>query len=66
MIVECKSMDVQVNDSTLFQAATYNKTIQAPYLVVTNGMKHLFAYIDWTHATTQQLESLPIYPIEIK
>jgi hypothetical protein len=61
MIVECKSMEVQVNDSTLFQAATYNKTIQAPYLVVTNGMKHLYAHIDWVLGSTQQLDSLPIF-----
>jgi hypothetical protein len=61
MIVECKSMDVQVNDNTLFQAATYNKTIQAPYLVVTNGMKHLYAHIDWALGSTQQLDSIPIF-----
>ncbi len=61
MIVECKSTDVEVNENTLFQAATYNKTLQAPYLVVTNGVRHLYAQIDWEKGTTLQLNSLPVF-----
>ena len=61
MIVECKSMDIVVNEETLFQAATYNKTLQAPFLVVTNGLRHLYAHIDWEKSTTHQLDALPVF-----
>ena len=61
MLVECKSMDVEVNENTLFQAATYNRTLQAPFLGVTNGLRHLYAFIDWQKGLTRQIESLPNY-----
>jgi len=38
MLVECKAMSVAISEKTLEQAATYNKTIQAKYITVTNGL----------------------------
>ena len=40
LLVECKSFKVEINQSTLNQATMYNKTLCAPYLVLTNGIKH--------------------------
>jgi hypothetical protein len=37
IIVECKEMNVPLSESTISQVLTYNSTIQAPYIVVTNG-----------------------------
>ena len=37
IIVECKEMNVQLSGSTISQVLNYNSTIQAPYIVVTNG-----------------------------
>jgi hypothetical protein len=37
MIVECKEMNVPLSESTISQVLNYNSTIQAPYIVVTNG-----------------------------
>lgn len=37
MIVECKEMQVTLTENTLRQVLNYNATIQAPYMVVTNG-----------------------------
>lgn len=36
-IVECKEMNVPLTESTLNQVLNYNGTIQAPFIVVTNG-----------------------------
>lgn len=41
LIVECKAASIPVAESTLFQAAVYNKTIGAKYLMISNGMAHL-------------------------
>jgi hypothetical protein len=37
LIVECKEMNVPLTESTLRQVLNYNATIQAPFIVVTNG-----------------------------
>jgi hypothetical protein len=61
MIVECKAPDVPVSEKTLFQASTYNATLRAKYITVTNGMKHLIARTDWESGTTLWLDDLPGY-----
>ena len=37
LIVECKEMNVPLSANTLRQLLNYNSTIQAPFMVVTNG-----------------------------
>jgi hypothetical protein len=37
IIVECKEMNVALNENALFQAMRYNIPLQVKYLVVTNG-----------------------------
>jgi hypothetical protein len=37
MIVECKEMNVPLSETTISQVLNYNSTVQAPYIVVTNG-----------------------------
>lgn len=37
MIIECKEMNVPLDDMVLRQALTYNMSIPVPYLVITNG-----------------------------
>jgi hypothetical protein len=59
MVVECKSADQEVNESTVRQASVYNHTMKAKYLVVTNGMKHYCAAIDWEKHGYQMLITMP-------
>jgi hypothetical protein len=37
IIIECKEMNVKLDESTITQVLHYNSKIQAPYVVVTNG-----------------------------
>jgi hypothetical protein len=37
IIIECKEMNVPLSKSTISQVLNYNSSIQAPYIVVTNG-----------------------------
>ena len=37
LIVECKEMNVPLTESTLRQVLNYNATIQAPFMIITNG-----------------------------
>ena len=40
LLIECKSWDQKINKTTLNQIATYNKSIRAPFIAVSNGMQH--------------------------
>jgi hypothetical protein len=42
VLCECKAPDVELNRSTLNQISRYNSTMQAPYLLVTNGLRWIF------------------------
>jgi len=43
MIIECKEMNVPLDEIVLRQALTYNISIPVPYLVITNGSNaHIF------------------------
>jgi hypothetical protein len=46
MLIECKSAHVPINQITFDQVAAYNLTIEAEFLLVTNGIKHFFASYD--------------------
>jgi hypothetical protein len=39
MMVECKSMDVKLDGSTLMQILSYHLAIPVEYLVITNGIE---------------------------
>ena len=37
MIIECKEMNVKLSESTMRQVLRYNLSVQATYIIVTNG-----------------------------
>ena len=61
MVIECKSPELQVDENVLRQASMYNATLRARYLVVTNGVKHFCAHINWQDNTTKLLTALPSF-----
>ena len=38
ILVECKAPNVAINDNTVLQATTYNVTLNAKYILLTNGV----------------------------
>jgi hypothetical protein len=57
LMVECKGMDVLLNDAVLQQVLRYNIAIPVPYLVITNG-SFCVAYI----RKNNQLQLLDVLP----
>ncbi|MBP5413326.1 MAG: type I restriction enzyme HsdR N-terminal domain-containing protein [Bacteroidales bacterium] len=41
VIIECKAPAITLNPDTLFQASMYNSTLQARYIVLTNGKQNM-------------------------
>ena len=60
MVVECKAPEIKLDDQTARQISVYNQTLNASYLVVTNGLV-MYCF------NTQQLElpvcEMPEYPV---
>jgi hypothetical protein len=59
MMIECKSMDVPLDDKVLSQVLRYHIAIPVPYLVITNGS--YCAAFEKVNGTLAQLEQLPDY-----
>lgn len=45
MLLEFKAPEVEITQTTLDQAAVYNTTIRAPYLILANGRQTIVAHI---------------------
>ena len=59
LLVECKATDVPITQQAFDQIARYNMTLQAQYLMVTNGLSHYFCQMD--HAAEKYV-FLPDFP----
>ncbi len=59
LMVECKEMNVPINEAVLKQVLHYNTGIQVPYVMVTNGNTTYGFEIN--EKGIQVLEKLPIY-----
>ncbi len=59
LLVECKSSELKITQDVIDQAAVYNKSLNARYLLVTNGMQHLCWKI--SDNGNQLLEEIPNY-----
>lgn len=61
LIVECKAPKVNISQSSFDQIARYNLTLNAPYLMVTNGLNHYFCTMNHDMGNYEFLETLPNY-----
>jgi hypothetical protein len=60
MIVECKSYDVALDASSVKQVAVYNATVGAPYLALTNGLKHI-CFTTTVEGVVTQINEFPTF-----
>ena len=60
LVVECKSFQYQLTESALRQVSVYNKTIKAPFIAISNGLKHYCMAI--SEETGSPMENFPRYP----
>jgi type I site-specific restriction endonuclease len=60
-ILECKKTDVKINKKTFEQIALYNTALNAPYLIITNGLDHYCCKIEAQTNTFFFLDHIPDY-----
>ncbi|MEM9833487.1 MAG: type I restriction enzyme HsdR N-terminal domain-containing protein [Bacteroidota bacterium] len=61
VVIECKSYEVKLGENTFQQSAWYNYSLQAPYLVITNGLRHYCCRIDHENQRFEFQNGLPRY-----
>ena len=61
ILVECKAPEIKISQHTFDQIARYNMTLNAEYLMVTNGLNHYFCKMDYEIEKYDFLSELPEY-----
>jgi len=63
LVVECKQPSVTISQNVFDQIARYNLTLNAKYLMVTNGLNHYFCQMDFENEKYLFLKEIPKYTL---
>lgn len=63
LLVECKAPGITISQNTFDQIARYNMTLDASYLMVTNGLNHYFCKMDYQEEKYHFLQNLPEFTL---
>jgi len=61
LLVECKAPGTSIRQETFDQGARYNVVLNAPFLVITNGLEHYACRVDPETKSVSFLDDLPDY-----
>ncbi len=61
LIIECKAPSIVIDQTTFDQIARYNMTLNAEYLMVTNGINHYYCQMDFEQQQYRFLKDIPQY-----
>jgi predicted type IV restriction endonuclease len=59
LLIECKAPEIIIDQKTFDQIARYNLSLNAQYLMVTNGLNHYFCQMDFENEKYTFLKELP-------
>jgi len=59
LIVECKAPHIKLTQDTFYQIAKYNSVLNAKYLILTNGIHHIIAFVDKQKNEISFLKEVP-------
>lgn len=60
LLIECKADSVSLNQSTIDQALRYNLELNVPFLLLTNGLKHVCLHLS-DQGQANYLKDIPEY-----
>lgn len=64
LLVECKAPSVKISQDTFDQIARYNHTLNANFLMVTNGLNHYYCQMNFELEKYTFLEEIPNYQVQ--
>lgn len=59
IVVECKAPEVALSAEVMDQIVRYNWVLKAPYIIVTNGLRHIACHIDHQNKSYSFLQEIP-------
>lgn len=59
ILVECKAEHIPLSEKTAEQVARYNQNVEAPFLLMSNGIEDYWYHIDPSQKSVEQLTELP-------
>ena len=59
ILIECKAPNVPINQHVFDQIAQYNLHANSEYLMVTNGIRHIYCQMDYDNKKYHFLQELP-------
>ena len=62
LLVECKAPEVPITQLTFDQIARYQLVLKADYLMLTNGLQHIYCQIDYEQ---QAYHFIPDFPSKV-
>lgn len=65
IIIECKATNIALTEETLFQIAQYNFELQVPYLMMSNGLNHIYCDLYSKENGITYLEEFPVLEIGV-
>ena len=63
IVFECKAPHMKTGQDTFDQIARYNMVLDAPFLMVTNGLNHYFCKIDFENECYLFIKNLPDFDV---
>ncbi|PWH86596.1 type I restriction enzyme HsdR N-terminal domain-containing protein [Brumimicrobium oceani] len=60
-IIECKAPKIKLNEAVLHQIAQYNFKLRVQWLILTNGLQTITAFVDQKSGAIQYFEEIPSY-----
>lgn len=61
VLVECKRPTVKLSEEVMHQVAQYNFKLRVNWLILTNGLQTVVAYVDQETGDIKYLEEIPEY-----
>jgi hypothetical protein len=61
LAVECKAPSVEINEEVFYQVLRYNMALRVDYLVLTNGLRHIYCKVNYEDQKAIFIETLPYY-----
>ena len=58
-IIECKAPKIKLNEAVLHQIAQYNFKLRVEWLILTNGLQTIVAYVNQKSGAIQYFEEIP-------
>lgn len=60
LLVECKKPNIKLSQTVFDQIARYNLQLNAKYLMVTNGLQHIYSRLDYENQKYNFLAEVPL------